>query len=227
MRIHWWTVDSHHKGPSTWKMFLWRDVIMIIKLFLRFVSAGSYITLYICKYCCSNHFKDLYNCYVIRFKSIPMFAIHLRIKVVLNQREEARVVFVIMQCIPKICAGFCCALFRCGYVMTVWCYMSVKASKITSNPTVYSIACPDLERRRHNIPALPVRCEGIHLWPVASSHKGPVMRKSFTWHHVIRGSGGWRWYIAHVLHGCFTGAGPCQCFDTREVIRKVMGIIGP
>ena len=27
-RIHWWPVDSHHKGPVTWKMFPFDDFIM-------------------------------------------------------------------------------------------------------------------------------------------------------------------------------------------------------
>ena len=66
--------------------------------------------------------------------------------------------------------------------------MSAMASQITSLTIVYSTVYSDADQktlRKHQSPALLAFVWGIHLWPVNSPHKGPVMQKTFPFDDVI------------------------------------------
>ena len=61
--------------------------------------------------------------------------------------------------------------------------MSAMASQITGVAIVCSTVCSS--QRKHQSSASLAFVRGIHRWPVASSHKGPVTRKMFPFDDVI------------------------------------------
>ena len=63
--------------------------------------------------------------------------------------------------------------------------MSAMASQITSLTIVYSSVYPGADQRKHQSPASLAFVQGIHRWPVNSSHKWPVTRKMFPFDYVI------------------------------------------
>ena len=75
---------------------------------------------------------------------------------------------------PAIMWGFC-VLFGCHYCDVI---MDAIASQITSLTIVYSTVHSGADQRKHQSPASLAFVRGIHLWPVNSPHKGPVMWKS-------------------------------------------------
>ena len=63
--------------------------------------------------------------------------------------------------------------------------MGAMASQITGASIVYSTVCSGADHRKHQSSASLAFVKGIHRWPVNSLHKGPVMRKMFTFDDVI------------------------------------------
>ena len=63
--------------------------------------------------------------------------------------------------------------------------MSAMASQITRLTIVYSTVYTGANQRKHQSSASLAFVRGIHRWPVNSPHKGPVMRKMFTFDDVI------------------------------------------
>ena len=57
--------------------------------------------------------------------------------------------------------------------------MGAMASKIIGVSIVYSTACSDADRRKHQSSVLLAFVRGIRRWPVNYPHKGPVTRKLF------------------------------------------------
>ena len=80
--------------------------------------------------------------------------------------------------------------------------MSAMASQITRLAIVYSIVYSGADQGKHQSSALLAFVRGIHRWPVNSSHKGPVTRKTFPFDDVIMKS----WLICMVFH-CIQYAG--------------------
>ena len=63
--------------------------------------------------------------------------------------------------------------------------MSAMASLITGVSIVCSDVCSGADQRRHQSSASLAFVRGIHRWPVDSPHKGPVMRKMFSFDDEI------------------------------------------
>ena len=63
--------------------------------------------------------------------------------------------------------------------------MSMMASQITSLMIVYSTAYSGADQRKHQSCTSLAFLMAIHLWPVNSSHKGPVTPKMFPFDDVI------------------------------------------
>ena len=63
--------------------------------------------------------------------------------------------------------------------------MSAMASQITGVSIAYSAFCSDGNQRKRQSSASLAFVRGNHRWPVNSPHKGPVMRKMFSFHDVI------------------------------------------
>ena len=63
--------------------------------------------------------------------------------------------------------------------------MSVMASQITRTSIVCSAVCSGANQRKHQSSASLAFVRGIHLWPVDSPNKGPVMGKMFPFDDVI------------------------------------------
>ena len=74
--------------------------------------------------------------------------------------------------------------------------MSTMSSQITSVSIVYLSICSGPDQRKHQSSVSLAFVRGIHRWPVNSPHKGPVMRKMFSfdesswkfhtfWHHRL------------------------------------------
>ena len=63
--------------------------------------------------------------------------------------------------------------------------MSLMVSQITSLTIVYSTVYSGADQRKHQSSASMAFVQEIHRWPVNSPHKGPVMRKMFTFDDVI------------------------------------------
>ena len=59
------------------------------------------------------------------------------------------------------------------------------ASQITSLTIVYSTVYSGTDERKHQNSASLAFVRGIHPWPVNSSHKGPVTRKTFPLDGVV------------------------------------------
>ena len=66
--------------------------------------------------------------------------------------------------------------------------MSAMASQITGVTIVYPTVSSGADQRKHQSSASLAFVRGIHLWPVNSSHKGPVTRKMFPSGDVIMSS---------------------------------------
>ena len=62
----------------------------------------------------------------------------------------------------------------------------IMAYQITSLTIVCSTVYSGADPRKYQSSASLTFVRGIHRWPVNSSHKGPVMRKIFPFHGVIR-----------------------------------------
>ena len=63
--------------------------------------------------------------------------------------------------------------------------MSAMASQIIGVSIVCSIVCSGIDQRKHQSSASLAFVRGIHRWPVASPHKGPVTRKMFPFDDII------------------------------------------
>ena len=63
--------------------------------------------------------------------------------------------------------------------------MSAMASKLTGVSPVCSTVCSCADQRKNQSSASLAFVQGIHRWPVNSSHKGPVTRKMFPFDDVI------------------------------------------
>ena len=63
--------------------------------------------------------------------------------------------------------------------------MGAMASQITSLTIVYSTIYSDADQRKHQSPALLAFVQGIHRWPVNSTHKWLVTRKMSPYDDVI------------------------------------------
>ena len=68
--------------------------------------------------------------------------------------------------------------------------MTTITSQITSLTIVYSTVYSGTDDRKHQSSASLAFVRGIHRGPVNSPHKGPVMRKMFTFDDVIMGTAG-------------------------------------
>ena len=64
--------------------------------------------------------------------------------------------------------------------------MSGMASQITSLTIVYSIFFSDADQRQQQSSASLAFVWGINRWPLNALHKGPVTRKMFPFHDVIK-----------------------------------------
>ena len=64
--------------------------------------------------------------------------------------------------------------------------MSVMASQITSFTIIYWTVYSGADQIKQQRPASQAFVKGINLWPVNSSHKGPVTRKMFPFDDVRR-----------------------------------------
>ena len=62
--------------------------------------------------------------------------------------------------------------------------MSAIASQITSLMIIYSTVYAGADEKKHRSSASLAFVLGIHRWPVNSSHKGPVTRKTFPFDDV-------------------------------------------
>ena len=76
---------------------------------------------------------------------------------------------------------------QCWHSSLVWRQneRDAMASQITSLTIVYSIVYSDTDQRKDQITAWLAFVRGIHQWPMISPHKGPVMRKMFSFDDVI------------------------------------------
>ena len=63
--------------------------------------------------------------------------------------------------------------------------MGAMASQITSLMIVYSTVYSGADQRKHQSSTSLAFVQGIHQWPVNSSHKGPVRRKMFPFDDII------------------------------------------
>ena len=63
--------------------------------------------------------------------------------------------------------------------------MSAMASQITPVSNVCSTVCSRADQRKHQSSVSLAFVMGIHRWPVDSTHKGPVTRKTFPFDDVI------------------------------------------
>ena len=63
--------------------------------------------------------------------------------------------------------------------------MRTMASQITSLSIVRPSVCSGADQRKHQNSTSLAFVRGIHLWPVNSSHKGPVTQKIFSFDDVI------------------------------------------
>ena len=63
--------------------------------------------------------------------------------------------------------------------------MTAMASQITSLTIVYLTVYSDADQRKHQSSVSLAFVRGIHMWPVDSSHKGPVTRKMFPFDDAI------------------------------------------
>ena len=63
--------------------------------------------------------------------------------------------------------------------------MGAIASQITSITIVYSTVYSDTDQRKHQSSASLAFVQGIHRWPVNSSHKWPVTREMFPFDDAI------------------------------------------
>ena len=67
--------------------------------------------------------------------------------------------------------------------------MGTMASQITSPAIVYSTVYSHADQRKHQSSVSLAFVRGIHLGPVNSPHKWPVMRKMFPFHDLIMNTG--------------------------------------
>ena len=80
--------------------------------------------------------------------------------------------------------------------------MSAMASQITSLTIVYLTVSSGVNHRKHQSSASLAFVRGIHRWPVSSSHRGPVTRKSF---HLMTSPWDGRHSVVTRILGCY----PC------------------
>ena len=77
------------------------------------------------------------------------------------------------------------------YILSIYysdVIMSAMESQITSLTIVYSTVYSGSAQRKHQSSASLAFVRGIHLWPVNSPHKRPVMRKILPFDDVIMSS---------------------------------------
>ena len=82
--------------------------------------------------------------------------------------------------------------------------MSAMASQITNFTIVYSSIYAGAVQRKHQSSASLAFVQGIHRWPMNSTHKGPVTRKMFPFDD----------FIMCVVYTCVLSAWEMSCIHT-------------
>ena len=87
--------------------------------------------------------------------------------------------------------------------------MSLMASQITGNWTVYSTVCLGKHQRKYQSPGYWFFVRGINRWPGDSAHKGPVTQKPIPLHGGITG-------FCSPTSQCFPSFQRCHAFYWKQ-----------
>ena len=98
--------------------------------------------------------------------------------------------------------------------------MSAMASQIISIPTACSAVCSGTHERIHQSSVSLAFVRENHRWPVDSSHKGPVMRKIFSFDNVIIGN-------ANVFYSAMGPTLPRMIWQLGNQNKPVTKILAP
>ena len=163
--IHWWPVDSPHKGPVIRKCPMpWRPDPKIRQYLVRFRCAFS---------------PDLWS---IRHDSKSLLNRYLKEKNAYFLRSHHSVCWWPRNA-RRYSDNHAPAFFRAHYSDVI---MTAMTSQITSLTVVHSIVYSDADQRKHQSSALLAFVWGIHRWPVNSPHKGSV-NVPIWWRHYMIG----------------------------------------
>ena len=110
-------------------------------------------------------------------------------------------------------AGYIYCLVNKHYIDVI---MGTMASQITSLTIAYSTVYSDADQRKHHSSGSLAFVWGIHLGPVNSLHKWPVMWKMFPFDDVIMGQ---EEHTKHSLYNCF-------CINHKNTVVLILKLNG-